>query len=134
MSGARSRPSRAPSRRLRQEMNVFLYYCCGSQALVCLLPSPFSLLWERFPVFPSAKQLAGYVGLGAGVHTNGETFATGRITKAGRKELRWAMVESATHTVQDHPHFKVEYERLCKTIGKKKAMVAVARKLLLVVW
>ena len=84
--------------------------------------------------FPSAKQLVGYAGLGARVHASGETFATGRITKAGRKELRWAMVEAAHHAVQDHPHFKVEYERLCKTIGKKKAMVAVARKLLVVVW
>jgi hypothetical protein len=84
--------------------------------------------------FPSAKQLVGYAGLGARVHASGETFATGRITKAGRKELRWAMVEAAHHAVQDHPHFKVEYERLCKTIGKKKAMVAIARKLLVVVW
>jgi transposase len=38
--------------------------------------------------FPSAKQLVGYAGLGARVHASGETFATGRITKAGRKELR----------------------------------------------
>ena len=84
--------------------------------------------------FPSAKQLVGYAGLGARVHASGETFTTGRITKAGRKELRWAMVEAAHHAVIDHPHFKVEYERLCKTIGKKKAMVAIARKLLVVVW
>ena len=84
--------------------------------------------------FPSAKQLVGYAGLGTRVHASGETFATGRITKAGRKELRWAMVEAAHHAVQDHPHFKVEYERLCKTIGPKKAMVAIARKLLVVVW
>lgn len=84
--------------------------------------------------FPSAKQLVGYAGLGARVHASGEMFATGRITKAGRKELRWAMVEAARHAVQDHPHFKVEYERLCKTIGKKQAMVATARKLLVVVW
>ena len=84
--------------------------------------------------FPSAKQLVGYAGLGARVHASGETYATGRITKSGRRDLRFAMVEAARHAVQDHPHFKVEYERLCKTIGKKKAMVAIARKLLVMVW
>jgi transposase len=84
--------------------------------------------------FPSAKQLVGYAGLGARVHASGETFSTGRITKSGRRDLRSAMVEVAHHAVQDHAHFKQEYERLCGTIGKKKAMVAIARKLLVMVW
>jgi transposase len=86
------------------------------------------------PRFPSAKQLVGYAGLGARVHASGELFATGRITKTGRKDLRWAMVEAARHAVLDHPHFKAEYERLSKSIGKKKAVVAIARKLLVMVW
>ena len=84
--------------------------------------------------FPTAKQLVGYAGLGARVHASGETYATGRITKRGRKDLRSAMVEAAHHAVQDHAHFKKEYERLTKTIGKNKATVAIARKLLVVVW
>jgi transposase len=84
--------------------------------------------------FPSAKQLVGYAGLGARVHASGQTYATGRITKAGRKELRWAMVEAARHAVQDHAHWKSEYERLSASIGQKKAIVAIARKLLVVVW
>jgi transposase len=84
--------------------------------------------------FPSAKQLVGYAGLGSRVHASGETYFTGRITKAGRKELRWAMVEAARHAVQDHAHWKAEHERLSGSIGHKKAIVAVARKLLMVVW
>ncbi len=84
--------------------------------------------------FPTAKQLVGYAGLGARVHASGESFSTGRITKCGRKDLRSAMVEVAHHAVQDHAHFKTEYERLSASIGKQKAMVAVARKLLVVVW
>lgn len=84
--------------------------------------------------FPSSKQLVGYSGLGRESTPAARVSARGRITKAGRKDLRSAMVEAAHHAVQDHPHFKGEYERLCKTIGKKKAMVAVARKLLVVVW
>jgi transposase len=84
--------------------------------------------------FPTAKQLVGYAGLGARVHASGETFNTGRITKAGRKELRWAMVEAARHAVQGHAHWKAEYERLSASTGQKKAIVAIARKLLMVVW
>jgi transposase len=76
--------------------------------------------------FPTAKQLVGYAGLGARVHASGMTFATGRITKSGRKDLRWAMVQVARHAVLDQP----EYERLAKRIGERKAIVAVARKLL----
>ncbi len=84
--------------------------------------------------FPTAKQLVGYAGLGARVHASGETFATGRITKSGRKDLRWAMVQAARHAVLDHPHWKPEYERLAKRIGDRKAIIAIARKLLVVVW
>jgi transposase len=84
--------------------------------------------------FPSAKQMVGYAGLGARVHASGEMFSTGHITKTGRKDLRWAMVEAARHAVLDHPHFKAEYERLSKSIGKKKATVAIARKILVMVW
>ena len=84
--------------------------------------------------FPTAKQLVGYSGLGTSVHASGMTYNTGHITKHGRKELRWAMVEAARHAVLHHPHWKAEYERLSGSIGQKKAIVAIARKLLVVVW
>lgn len=84
--------------------------------------------------FPTAKQLVGYAGLGASVHASGETFTTGRITKRGRKDLRWAMVEAARCAVRHHPHWKEEHARLSRSIGQKKAIVAIARKLLVVVW
>jgi transposase len=45
--------------------------------------------------FESAKQLVGYAGLGASVHDSGLTHRTGRITKTGRRDLRWVLVEAA---------------------------------------
>jgi transposase len=84
--------------------------------------------------FPTAKQLVGYAGLGARVHASGETFTTGRITKSGRKDLRYSMVQAARHAVAHHPRWKEEYARLSRRIGDRKAIVAVARKLLVVVW
>jgi hypothetical protein len=84
--------------------------------------------------FPSSKHLVGYAGLGAGVHASGETYHTGRITKQGRKDLRWALVEAAWSAVRWDPYWKSRFERLAKHRGENKAIVAIARKLLTVVW
>ena len=41
------------------------------------------------------KQLVGYAGLGAGVHDSGQKHQDKSITKEGRRELRWALVEAS---------------------------------------
>lgn len=46
--------------------------------------------------FASAKEFVGHGGLGTRVHDSGETHKSGRITKAGRRDLRSAMVEAAS--------------------------------------
>jgi transposase len=84
--------------------------------------------------FPTARQLVGYAGLGARVHDSGKTHDTGRITKAGRRDLRHTMVEAAQSAVRTHPHWKAELERLEPRLGRPKAIVAIARKLLVGLW
>jgi len=84
--------------------------------------------------FPSAKQLVGYAGLGAGVHDSGKSHRDKGITKQGRRDLRFVLVEAARAAVQTHPYWKREFGRLAKRIGEHKAVVAIARKLLIVVW
>jgi transposase len=84
--------------------------------------------------FPSARQLVGYAGLGAAVHDSGMSRHTGRITKAGRRDLRYTMVQAAHHAVEKHPHWKEQFERLEPRLGRSKAIVAIARKLLIAVW
>jgi transposase len=84
--------------------------------------------------FPNAKKLVGYAGLGTRVHDSGMTHSSGRITKAGRKDLRYAMVNAANHATVNHPHWKKELERLEPHLGRSKAIVAIARKLLVAVW
>ncbi len=84
--------------------------------------------------FPSAKQLVGYAGLGAGVYASGQTYRTGRITKEGRRELRWVLVEAVHTAARTHPYWKQEVQRLEQRIGTGKAIVAVARKLLVAIW
>jgi transposase len=84
--------------------------------------------------FETAKQLVGYAGLGASVHSSGETHRTGKITKTGRREMRWALVEAAWAAVRYAPHWKAEFERLSRRMPENKAIVAIARKLLVAVW
>jgi transposase len=94
--------------------------------------------------FESAKQLVGYAGLGAGVHTctcvrckcdSGKEHIEKRITKSGRKELRWALVEAAWQAIRISPYWKEQYETYLRRMRRpNQAIVVIARKLLVAVW
>ena len=85
--------------------------------------------------FESANKLVGYSGLGAGVHDSGKEHHEKRITKSGRKELRWAMVEAAWRAVRMSPYWKEQYEKYLRRMRRpNQAIVVVARKLLVAVW
>jgi hypothetical protein len=83
--------------------------------------------------FPTAKHLVGYAGLGVRVHDSGDTHWSGRITKQGRRDLRYAMIQAANNAI-DHPKWRKKLARLEPRIGRNKAIVAIARKLLVIVW
>jgi transposase len=84
--------------------------------------------------FPHPKQLVGYAGLGASVHDSGQTRRTGKITKTGRRELRWSLVEAAWSAVRYFPYWKAQFERYSRRMPANKAIVAIARKLLVTIW
>ena len=85
--------------------------------------------------FESSNKLVGYSGLGAGVHDSGKEHIEKRITKSGRKELRWALVEAAWRAIRISPYWKEQYEKYLKRMRKpNQAIVVIARKLLVAVW
>jgi transposase len=85
--------------------------------------------------FETAKQLVGYAGIGAGVHDSGKTHKEKKITKKGRRELRWAMVEAAWRAVRMSPFWKEQYEKYLRRLRKpNQAIVVIARKLLIAIW
>lgn len=85
--------------------------------------------------FESANKLVGYSGLGAGVHDSGKEHIEKRITKSGRKELRWALVEAAWCAIRISPYWKEQYEKYLRRMRKpNQAIVVIARKLLVAVW
>lgn len=84
--------------------------------------------------FATSKRLVGYSGLGASIYSSGDVCNTGSITKEGRKELRTALVEAARNAVAQEGHWQDEFKRLSSRLGKNKAIVAIARKMLVVIW
>ncbi len=72
--------------------------------------------------------------LGAGVHDSGQTHRSKGITKFGRKELRWALVEAAWQGLRANPRWRAEYDALCKRKHPNQAIVAIARQLLVTLW
>jgi len=84
--------------------------------------------------FPHARQLVGYAGLGAGVHSSGQSHHDGHITKAGRRGLRRVLIEAAWSTVNTHPYWQATFEQLARRKPQGVAIVAIARKLLVAVW
>jgi transposase len=84
--------------------------------------------------FADSQHLVGYAGLGMRVHDSGLTMRSGKITKAGRRDLRTVLIEAANVVANSHPHWKAELARLQPRLGRNKAIVAIARKLLVAVW
>jgi transposase len=84
--------------------------------------------------FGSAKHLASYSGLTGGLDQSGTHLVQKGITKEGRKELRWAMVEAAQRAVKSDPHWKRKFQEMEKRMHTNQAIVAVARQLLELVW
>jgi transposase len=88
--------------------------------------------WRRFR---SAKRVVAYAGLVPGVRESGDRRHDLHITKEGSRLLRWALVEAAWRLVGRLARWRTLFERLQKRTGsKKKAIVAVARRLLCVMF
>jgi len=84
--------------------------------------------------FGRAQGFASYTGLVPRVHQSGEGCHHGRITKAGRKELRHALVQAAWSAVRSDPALKSSFKRIARTRGDGKAIVAIARKIATRLW
>ena len=84
--------------------------------------------------FPSFKKLSGYSGLVPGVEQSGTKLRGKRITKQGRKDLRWAMVEVAQRAVKSDPLWERRLAELSRRMHRNQAIVAIARRMLELVW
>lgn len=84
--------------------------------------------------FGTPQHLASYSGLTGGLEQSGAKLVQKGITKEGRKELRWALVEAAQMAVKSDPVWKTRFQEMLKRMHRNQAIVAVARRLLELVW
>jgi transposase len=84
--------------------------------------------------FPGPGKLVGYAGLAPRVSQSGERSATGALSKAGSRTLRWAAVEAANQAWRPSNPWHGHYLRVSARHGKNPAKSAVARKLLIAAW
>lgn len=86
-------------------------------------------------LFDKSKQLVAYAGLATSVRQSNETTRRGKITKQGRKRLRTicvrAVLSMANRTKTPLMEF---YEQKKREKGAGKAIVATARKLLVIIF
>lgn len=88
-----------------------------------------------FARFATPKQLAKYAGLVPKQRSSGERIRQGGITRAGSSILRSTLVEAAMRIHEKGaPELYGFVSRLNQTTGKKPSRVALARKLLTLMW
>jgi len=84
--------------------------------------------------FARPGKLVGYAGLAPRVSQSGDRSATGRLSKAGSRTLRWAAVEAANQAWRPTNPWHAHYLRISAAHGKNPAKSAVARKILIASW
>lgn len=80
--------------------------------------------------FQNERQLFSYTGLTPSEYSSGETIRKGHITRQGNSRVRAILVEVAWRAIGEDAALATFFERLFPHTGKKRAIVAVARKLI----
>lgn len=90
---------------------------------------------DDFARFSSGKKLACFAGLVPRQRSSGDTIHYGSITHAGSAPLRTVLVETALRIrASNAPELFAFVKRLTPVCGAKKARVALARKILCIMW
>src|SRR5438309_6778536 len=84
--------------------------------------------------FADEGKLAAYFGIVPRVSNSNETEHSGRITKRGTKLGRTTLIQCALIAQRYSPYLKTYYEKMKSRRGTGKAIVALARKLLGIVY
>jgi len=82
--------------------------------------------------FGKADQLAAYVGLTPSQFSSGDRIRMGRITRIGKQHLRALLVEAAWTFIRKDESAHEIYTSIRTRAGSKRAIVAIARRMLLI--
>lgn len=92
----------------------------------------FTLEWGEMVRFKTRKKFASYTGLTCCESSTGDTVKKGRITGQSYNQVRKWLIQCAWRAIRIDPVLLNKFQAVYKNSGsKKKAIVAVARKLAL---
>lgn len=80
--------------------------------------------------FKNEGELFSYTGLTPSEYSSGDNIRKGKISRCGPARIRWILVEAAWMCIRTDKSLKEAYERIKQRRGGKKAIVAIARKLI----
>jgi transposase len=84
--------------------------------------------------FPTAQNFASWLGLTPAEYSSGESVRRGRITHQGNAHIRSVLTEAAWTAIRRDPRLRRRYSTLARRIGPKKAVIATARKLAIIIY
>jgi len=106
--------------------------------LLCSVPGIGTLIGMEILVelpemerFKSGDELASYVGLTPSEYSTGQYVRQGRITRCGNKRVRTCAVEGSWILITKDPLMRLRYNKLKAMKGAKRAIIAIARKLII---
>ena len=85
---------------------------------------------EDMVYFNNERQLFSYIGLTPSEYSSGEHIRKGHISRQGKPVLRKILVQAAWKAIKVDSYLKEVFERIAIKAGKKKAIVAIARRLI----
>jgi transposase len=110
----------------------------GRVKLLCSVPGIGTLIAMEILVelqdlerFGRADELASYIGLTPSEFSSGQYVRQGRITRCGNRRVRTCLVESSWHLIKKDPWMGRKYDRLKQGKGGKRAIIAIARNLMI---
>lgn len=80
--------------------------------------------------FKNQKSLFSYIGLVPKEHSSGESIVKGGIHKKGPSRIRKVLIEAAWRAILEDEALAKFYKQKSVQVGKNKAIVAIARKLI----
>ena len=89
----------------------------------------------NFKDFSTGDKLASLLGVVPNVYQSADKFYNGRLTKRGSKEARWILTQIAqSASRKKNSKLKEFFNRKKKSIGHAKSIIALARKIVTIVW
>lgn len=80
--------------------------------------------------FRNQRALYCHTGLTPSEFSSGEHKRKGHITHQGSSRLRWVLTEVSWQAIKEDPKLAHDFNRIAHRRGKKRAIVAIARKLI----